>query len=413
MTIQLHRTLLRSALLLFASLTLSMPSRSEAESQAAWGDAVNGKPPAVRGIHLTAWCAGSKNFRSKIEPLLADTELNTVVIAVKEITGDVFVPGVSLEGKSVYVRAIPDLKEYVSFLKSKGIYTIARVVVFHDHYLAKTKPEWAVLSSSPIALAAEKGYRTDVWVNRKGEAWADAYNEKVWDYNINVAMKAAEAGFQEIQFDYIRFPSDGPTQWCRYSKAHSKATAPKALAGFLKKARAKLAPLGVPVSIDVFGLVGSTGDDMGIGQRLSELVREVDVVCPMMYPSHYAKGEYGIKDPNKAPYQTVHRTVKDTLELIKRSSSTAELRPYLQDFSLGVKYTPDHVRDQIQASADNGVHNWLLWNPSCRYTREALLPIYPNPGPGPKIIPVVEPAAASTRTPKSSSEKPAKKPSTR
>jgi hypothetical protein len=280
---------------------------------------------------------------------------------------------VKVEGSSkAYVAAVPDLKEYVKYLKERGIWTIARIVVFKDQRLPKLKPEWAIRSSTPLPLATEKGFASNVWVDHKGLAWADPTNSHVWDYNIAVAARAAEIGFQEVQFDYIRFPSDGKTKFCVYSKPHTKVQAPTFLADFLKRARQHLKPLGVEVSIDVFGLVGSTGDDMGIGQKLVELLDDVDAVSPMMYPSHYAAGELGIKDPNRTPYETIFYTVRDTQKLM--TGRPVALRPYLQDFSLGVKYTPRLVRDQIQAAADLGVNEWLLWSPSCRYTKEALEP---------------------------------------
>jgi hypothetical protein len=132
----------------------------------------------------------------------------------------------------------------------------------------------------------------------------------------------------------------------------------------------------VQLSIDVFGLVGSDGGDMGIGQKLNRLARQVDIVSPMMYPSHYAPGEFGIKSPNASPYETIHRSISDTKKTLK--DINVELRPYLQDFSLGVKYTEKHVRDQINAAADLGVNEWLLWNPACRYTLDALKPKDPD-----------------------------------
>lgn len=337
-----------------------------------WGDAPNERPSCVRGIHLTSWFTGSRKGREHFEKLLAETELNTVAIDIKESEGDVYIPGVSLDGKSNYVAAVRDLKDYVAFLKARGVYTIARVVVFHDNRLAKQKPDWAVRSSQPIPKAVEKGYRPDVWVDKKGSAWADPTNPHVWDYNIDIALKAVELGFQEIQFDYIRFPSDGPTKLCVYSKPISRAAAAETLAKFLDRARKKLNAKGVELSIDVFGLAGSSDDGLGIGQRLSVLVPHVDIVSPMMYPSHYAPGEYGIKSPNNSPYETVYRSISDTKKTMK--GSTAQLRPYLQDFSLGVKYTGKHVRDQINAANDLGIHEWLLWNPACRYTRDGLLP---------------------------------------
>src|SRR5262249_28488952 len=159
---------------------------------------------------------------------------------------------------------------------------------------------------------------------------------KVWDYEISIAEKAVEIGFQGVQFDYIRFPSDGPTKLCVYSKPHNRDAAVAALGTFLERAHKRMQELGAELSIDVFGLAGSNTDDLGIGQKLSRLYSHVDVVSPMMYPSHYAKGEYGIADPNHSPYETVHRSIRDTKRTMKDPS--VGLRPYLQDFSLGVKY---------------------------------------------------------------------------
>lgn len=335
-----------------------------------WGDVPHGRPSCIKGIHMTAWTTGSKKIRVRFEELFADTELNTAVIDVKEID-DVYIPGVELDGKPVYTAAMKDIREYVQFLKDRGVYTVARLVVFHDTKLVKLKPDWAVHSSVPLPKAVEKGFRNDVWVDRKGSAWADPHNTKVWDYNIMIAEKAADLGFQEIQFDYIRFPSDGNVKAALYSKPHSQDAAVQSLQGFLSKARERLHKKGVTVSIDVFGLVGSTGDGMGIGQRLKDLLAHVDIISPMMYPSHYYPGEYGLKSPENSPYETIHRSIRDTRKMM--GSHKVELRPWLQDFSIKVKYTPKMVRDQIEAAEDQGIGEWLLWNPACRYTKEALL----------------------------------------
>lgn len=337
-----------------------------------WGDYPNERPSCVRGIHLTAWVLGSKKLRPNFEALFAETELNTAVIDIKEIEGEVYVPGMKLDGHDVSVTAVRDFKEYLSFLKARGVYTVARMTVFKDQKLPKIKPEWAVRSEPPIAKAKEKGFESHVWVDKNGKAWADPYNPNVWKYNIAIAEKAADLGFQEIQFDYIRFPSDGLTERCRYSQPHHKNTSYKALADFLAAAQKELAPRGVKISIDVFGLVGSYDNDLGIGQKLSGIIDHIDALSPMMYPSHYGAGEYGIANPNAAPYATVLRSIRDTRQALK--GKNVVLRPYLQDFSLGVKYTAKHVRDQIEAAYDNGVGEWLLWNPQCRYTKEAFEP---------------------------------------
>ena len=349
------------------------PSEKSKTPAPLWGDAANERPSCVKGIHLTSWVAGSKKRRPQFEALLAETELNTVVIDIKEIEGTVFVPGVKLDNTiDVHEQAMSDMQSYLKFLKERGVFTIARIVVFKDQLLAKRKPEWAVHSSSPQSKAVQAGFDKSVWVDRNGKAWADPYNPFVWKYNIDIAVRAAELGFQGIQFDYIRFPSDGNTKICVYSKLHTSESAVKALATFTARAKERLAPKGIEVSIDVFGLAGSYKNDLGIGQKLSDLTSHVDVISPMMYPSHYAPSEYGLRDPNSSPYPTVLRSVDDTLNALK--GTKVQLRPYFQDFSLGVKYTARHVRDQIEAAAAHGVEEWLLWNPSCHYTKEALMP---------------------------------------
>lgn len=374
---------MKTTTLLTLLLTLVSPGCTEqptvipsTQTTPLWGDYPHQRPSCVRGIHLTAWYVGSKKGRENFEKLLAETELNTAVIDIKESEGEVYIPGVKLDGKSVYTAAMPDIENYLKYLKDRGIYTIARICVFHDNKLAQLKPDWAVQSSQPLPKAIEKGYRADVWVDRKGSAWADPFNPHVWDYNISIAEKAVELGFQGVQFDYIRFPSDGPTKLCVYSKPHNSAKAVEALGTFLERAHQRMKTLNVELSIDVFGLAGSDTGDLGIGQQLSRLYTHVDVVSPMMYPSHYAPGEYGIKEPNRSPYETVHRSISDTKKIMKDQS--VELRPYLQDFSLGMKYKAKEVRDQIQAAADQGIYEWLLWNPGCRYTQDALLPNSPE-----------------------------------
>jgi hypothetical protein len=319
------------------------------------------KPQFVKGIHLTCWVAGSKKLRKKIDALLDETEINTVVIAIKEIKGDVYIPDVPLtQDHKTFVNAIPDLKDYLQNLKDRGIYTIARIVVFEDHKLATQNLELAV-----------KNPDGSLWKDSRGKAWADPYHPKVWEYNIAIATQAIGLGFEEIQFDYIRYPSDGNVRNCRYSYTqHNSSSAATNLKNFLEFATKHIKPLGANISIDVFGLTPSVNHDMGIGQQFSELTKTIDFVSPMVYPSHYAKGEYGITHPEQQPYKVVYKTLSDAKE--KLGSFQSRLRPYLQDFSLTVPYGPKEVRAQIQACEDLGFQEWLLWNPNCAYTKEAL-----------------------------------------
>lgn len=349
-------------LLLFyanSSSTVVLESPYEEQNLAVKSDSEKSeKAKYIRGIHLSAWISGSEKHRKLALELFATTELNTAVIDIKEYEGQVYIKGVKeAEANKAYVVAIPDLEKYILLLKEKGIYTIARIVVFRDNTISRKIPSLAV-----------KNPDGTIWTDRKGAAWLDPYNKDAWDYNLKIAERAADIGFDEIQFDYIRFPSDGNTRNCRYSKPHSATEASKALIGFLKEAKRRLNLKGAKISIDVFGLTTTATDDMGIGQKIVEMTEQVDYVSPMVYPSHYAKWTYGIADPNKEPYKVVYNSIEGALKRIPEE----KLRPWLQDFSLGYKYGKNEVRAQMQACYDNKVGSWLLWNPRCIYTRGAL-----------------------------------------
>jgi hypothetical protein len=293
----------------------------------------------VRGIHLTSWVSGSKN-RKALMDLFENTELNTAVIDIKESEGHVYIT-----------------EDFISYLKNKGIYTIARIVVFRDNTMPRKNPGLAV-----------KNPDGTIWTDKNKITWLDPYNKDVWDYNLQIAQRAATIGFDEIQFDYIRFPTDGNTRNCRYSKPHCALEGSKILVEFLKEASRRLKAKGVKISIDVFGLTTTATDDMGIGQKIVEMTECVDYVSPMTYPSHYAKWTYGIAEPNKEPYKVVYHAIEDALKRVPKQ----KLRPWLQDFSFGYKYDKNAVRSQIQACYDNNIGNWLLWNARGVYTREAL-----------------------------------------
>jgi len=321
---------------------------------------IQNKPKYVRGIHLTAWAVSSLQKRKEIDYLLEKTELNTVVIDIKESEGKVYIPGVKVaEEIKSYENAIPDILDYLNYLKEKKVYTIARIVVFSDNFLPRQKPELGV-----------KTPEGQLWKDKKGITWLDPYRKENWEYILSIAERAVQIGFEEVQFDYIRFPSDGDISLCIYSQPYNSKTAQEALIGFLKEANTRIKPLGANISIDIFGLTTSVLDDMGIGQKLEEMAKFVDYVSPMTYPSHYAKGTYGLSDPNRAPYQTVYCSLKYGKE--KLGSDYIKLRPFLQDFSLGYRYGAKEVRAQIQAAYDNDIYEWLLWNPRCIYTYSAL-----------------------------------------
>lgn len=368
----------------------------------------------VRGVHLTAWVGGSGKDRRAFLAQASGTVVNAVIVPVKEYDGKVYIPGVEAARELGTTRiAIPDPRSLVADIKSRGMRAIARVVVFKDDTLARRRPEWAVMD--------EGG---GPWKNRKGVAWVDPYRREVWDYNIEVALAAAKAGFDEVQFDYIRFPSDGDTRRCRYSQEHSSATAVAALEEFMALARRRLSAAGVGMSAAVFGLTTTAHDDMGIGQALGRMARSVDALSPMMYPSHYAKGEYGLANPNREPYRIISWGLRDAK---RKLGSAAKLRPYLQDFSLGHRYGVSEVRDEIRAAAHQGVSSWILWNPQNRYTWAALTPLSPEeaaprsgedeppasadrPAAKPRAGPAAPPAASTATAPSPASEAPEAEP---
>lgn len=316
----------------------------------------------VRGIHLTSWGAGSPKLRGEMIRKISRSVINTVVIAVKETDGKVYIPGVDKAHKfGSYQAAIANPEAMLKDFKAAGLYTVARIVVFKDKVVPKLRPDLAVRNPDG-----------SLWRSNNGATWVDPYHKEVWDYNLDLAELCARLGFEEIQFDYIRYPSEGNTSLCRYSKPHSSQAAARNLAEFLAYARKRLAPYKVKISADVFGLTTSSKDDMGIGQDIKTLAAGSDYVYPMMYPSHYNPGEYRIKNPNASPFKVINRGLKDAMG--KLGPDYARLRPYLQDFSLGWTYGPSEVRAQIMATRLNHLESWVLWNASNRYTWAALTP---------------------------------------
>ena len=320
--------------------------------------------PPVRGIYLNAWAFGTRKFHQLVA--LADsTEVNAFVIDVKDDTGFLTyrsaVPTAVQIGANQALRA-PDAAARVAILKSKGIRPIARIVVAKDPLLAAKKPEWSIRTKGGL------------WADRKGTHWVDAFNDSVWIYAAELAAEAVRLGFVEIQYDYVRFPDESKARMATALFPARKGTE-SSRAGITRNLQllaARTRALRVPFTIDVFGLTTTAEDDMGIGQFWEDLVTVSDVVLPMVYPSHYGRGVYGVARPNSDPYTMVKRALEDGQRRSKALAprKTAEIRPYLQAFTLGPpRYTPQHVRDQIRAAADVGIESWVLWNPRSVYAR--------------------------------------------
>lgn len=340
-----------------ASRTASLKiSALDAAGNEAADFVVTQKPVNAKGVHVSVYVAGSDNDLAKMIGLLERTELNALQIDLKDEAGQI-----AFRSEDPLAQQVKATNNYIKLdacvdqMRYKGIYTICRIVTFKDPKLAKGRPDLAVQDTGG-----------GLW--GKGQ-WLDPYSREVWDYNLSVAEAAAKAGFQEVQFDYVRFPSDGNTSTCLYP--HKDARQPgQVISDFLSYARQKLAPYNVFISADLFGLTASDQGDMNIGQRVGDVAERVDYISPMVYPSHYNLGEYDIKVPEANPGDTVTKSLEDFQKKMK--GTQAKLRPWLQDFSLKITYTPDMVRRQIDACEALGINQWLLWDPDCSYSESAL-----------------------------------------
>ena len=315
-------------------------------------------PREVRGVHVTMALAG---LEGKIDEYVAlkSYGLNTLEVDVKDENGKVgFVSSDMPKVAREIGAAQPyfDVESVVGKVHAAGMYLIGRVVVFEDPTLSAARPDLAVLRPD--------GSR---WLNNGGLGWTNPYEKRVWRYVVGIGRAAAKAGFDEIQFDYVRFPSDGDLSQIvyRHKRAEPKGTT---IASFLRYASAQLHPLGVRVSADIFGLAAT--HDLGIGQVPKRIATYLDALYPMVYPSHFGPGEYGITEPDAYPGRTVARSLLDFRRQLKGKHTT--LIPWLQDFSLGRPYTVVEVTDQIAAARRQHAAGFMLWNPEGLYTREAL-----------------------------------------
>ena len=329
-------------------------------------------PPAVKGIYVTGPVAGHARMEEIIQ-LVEETELNAVVIDVKNDEGYVTyaISSETVEALGASVKYVKDMPGLVQELHDKGIYVIARVVAFRDPYLAEAKPEWSV-----------HRVNGSIYYDSSGLAWVNPYKREVWDYLIEVAECAAKDGFDEIQFDYVRFSTEIKSGEVSYGEDSATVSKTEIITEFTQYAHDKLSPLGVYVSADVFGtIIDNANDSRIVGQDYAAISSNLDVICPMIYPSHYASGVYNQQYPNSAPYEMISGAMKASDVALGGLSEDEKpiVRPWLQDFTASwikpyESYGAEEVRAQIQAVYDAGYSEWILWNASNRYTKEALLP---------------------------------------
>ena len=322
----------------------------------------------VKGIYVTGPIAGIEKM-DELTALVEETELNAMVIDIKNDEG---VVTYKMQSDTVLeigagVRYIPDIEALVDKLHEKDIYLIARIVAFKDPYLAEHKPE--------LSLKTTSG---EIFRDKNGEAWVNPYKKEVWDYLVEIGTQAAQAGFDEVQFDYIRFTTDSNADEIDYGEEAAQMTKEEVITGFTEYAYDVLHPLGAVVSADVFGTIIDNEYDAGlIGQNYKDMAAHLDYICPMVYPSHYINGAYNIVVPDKEPYETVYHAMMASQE--KLEGMETGVRVWIQDFTATwlkdhLSYGAEEVRAQIEAAYAAGYEEWILWNARTNYTADALLP---------------------------------------
>ncbi len=335
------------------------------------GDFKDERPRVTaKGIYVSAAYMTSR-FDKAVE-LVESTELNTMVIDVKTDDGYIMFHMNSDKAREVgaLTSTIPDIETTIRKLKEKGIYAVARIVSMMDPKYAKAHPE----------LAVKKKDGT-MFKDSTGRMWLNPFKEGVWDYLIEIAKECVNIGFDEINFDYIRFSTGKGMDQVDFSEDAGERTRIDAITDGIKRICEELKPMGAFVSCDVYGaIITSTVDAKIVGQSFFRMAQYLDYICPMIYPSHYADGYYNLDHPDMHPYELVNHALLDTnriLYMIDPDGNKADVRPWLQDFTATwVKYHLDYgqkeVRDQIEAVYDAGYTSWLLWNAGIEYTRSAL-----------------------------------------
>ncbi len=321
-------------------------------------------PAELKGIYLTAFSAGSSRGISRALELVEAAGINAVVIDIKDASGKLSYQPLDpiLLESGVGTNRIKDLPSTIETLHNRGVYVIGRLSVFQDPFFAKRNPTEAFLDTRTGSL----------WRDYKGLEWLRPNSPVVWDYTIAIARDARAQGFDEINLDYVRFPSDGELSFL--DRSSFSASRADTIADFFAYLGPVLRADGLVLSADLFGLTMSASDDLGIGQKLELIAPHVDFICPMVYPSHFASGAYGIADPAAHPYEIIrHSLSRGAAKLEAAGIPKEKLRPWLQDFNLGAIYTAEMVRSQILASEELGLSSWMLWDPRNIYTKEALL----------------------------------------
>ena len=322
----------------------------------------------VRGLYVSAHSVALKGRLDELIELAKKNNINAFVIDIKGDYGELTFPmsdEINKYTKSANKKPRrKEIEPLIKKVKDNGIYTIARIVSFKDTIYAKENPD-------KIIVYKDGG---KAFTNSDGLVWVSAYDKNLWEYNVTVAKEAAKVGFNEIQFDYVRFPASngGKLDKVLNYRNTDNMTKAEAIQKYLNYAKKELSPYNVYISADIYGQVGSSSDDMSLGQFWEAVSSEVDYVSPMMYPSHYGKGVYGLAVPDANPYKTIYHSTKDSINRNNNISSPAIIRPWIQAFTATwvkghINYGPNEVKEQIKAMKDLGVDEYILWSATNRY----------------------------------------------
>ncbi len=315
------------------------------------------RPVEVKALYLTFWGANprSKTFKRTLQ-LLQSTPVNSIIVDVKNEYGDLlYKSGLqkAAQNRAYENRQVYDIQDFVGRLKQHDAYLIARIVVFKDQLQASHNREYAI-----------KDANGELWRNHDNIAWVDPFDRRSWEYTLDIAEDAAKQGFDEINFDYIRFPARRGLQLSRPSTLQSRT---QAIAEFLQYAQKRLQKYGVFISVDTFGNICWSDDDTNIGQTVELFAKNADYLCPMVYPSSFASGTLGYTFPSEYPYEMVFRSIDN----IKERIDLTRVRPWVQAFSdytvRKKSYGPKEVQEQIRAATQLGANGWMLWSPSSKY----------------------------------------------
>lgn len=337
-------------------------------------------PIPVRSVYITACTASESKLRDKVVSQLAGTEINAMVIDLKDYTGTLSYASttVAVPPGGTGCRII-DLPQFVQELHDKGIYAIGRITVFQDPLYVAAHPELAVASLS---------HPSRPWTDKDGLAYIDPDHQAYWDHVVAIAKEGYSIGFDEINFDYIRFPSDGDMSDAHFALPASTTKA-MVIKSFYSYLHSELAPAGITMSADLFGQTTINTDDLGIGQILENTLPYFDYVAPMVYPSHFSDGFDGFANPAADPYSVIKLTMTRAVErAVAASSSPDKLRPWLQAFDYKAAYPPAAVESEKQAVYDSGLSGYMLWNAASEYNVPELMPAPPS---ATSVVPVATP----------------------